>query len=130
MKTGTGQPIYRNLTLFHVLWSVPVKVFLTVTFSILSILTDQDLFGSDVEEDCSYTVFAVVFLTLTKHNTKELHVWRGYQTDFVREHLSETISGDFCMASLFQVSIHVNPCHPLPQTTGNTSIIISKYDLK
>ena len=29
----------------------PAKVFLTVTLSILSILTDQDLFGSDVEQD-------------------------------------------------------------------------------
>ena len=29
-------------------------------------LTDHDLFGSDVEQDCSYTVFAVVFFTLTK----------------------------------------------------------------
>ena len=38
------------------------KVFLTVTFSVLSILTDHDLFGSDVEQDCSYTVFAVVLL--------------------------------------------------------------------
>ena len=34
----------RNQTLFHVVWSVPAKVFLTVTFSIWSILTDQDLF--------------------------------------------------------------------------------------
>ena len=34
-----------------------------------SILTDHDLFGSDVEQDCSYTVFAVVFFfTLTKHS--------------------------------------------------------------
>ena len=37
-------------------------------FSILYILTDHDLFGSDVEQDCSYTVFAVVFFTLTKHS--------------------------------------------------------------
>ena len=42
-------------------------MFLTVTFSILSILTDHDFFGSDVEQDCSYTVFAVFFLALTKH---------------------------------------------------------------
>ena len=62
MKTGIGQSKYRNFTLFHIVWSVPAKVFLTVTFSILSILTDHDLFGSDVEQDCSYTVFAVVFL--------------------------------------------------------------------
>ena len=62
MKTGIGQSKYRNLTLFHVVWSVPAKFFLTVTFSILSILTDQNLFGSDVEEDCSYTVFVVIFL--------------------------------------------------------------------
>ena len=35
-------------------------------FLILSILTDHNLFGSDVEQDCSYTVFAVVFyLNLT-----------------------------------------------------------------
>ena len=62
MKTGIGQSKYRNLTLFHVVWSVPAKVFLTVTFSILYILTDHDLFGSDVVQDCSYTVFAVLFL--------------------------------------------------------------------
>ena len=31
MKTGIGQSKYRNLTLFHVVWSVPAKVFLTVT---------------------------------------------------------------------------------------------------
>ena len=60
--TGIGQSKYRNSTLFHVVLSVPAKVFLTVTFSILNILTDHDLFGSDVEQDCSYTVFAVVFL--------------------------------------------------------------------
>ena len=35
MKTGIGQSKYRNLTLFHIVWSVPAKVFLTVTFSIL-----------------------------------------------------------------------------------------------
>ena len=29
MKTGIGQSKYRNLTLFHVVWSVPAKVFLT-----------------------------------------------------------------------------------------------------
>ena len=63
MKTGTGQSKYRNLIVFHVEWSVPAKVFLTVTY----ILNDHDLFGSDVEQDCSYTVFAVVFFTLTKH---------------------------------------------------------------
>ena len=125
MKTGIGQSKYRNLTLFHVVWSVPVKVFLTVTFSILSILTDQDLFESNVEQDCSHTVFAVVFFTLTKHNTKELHVWGGYQTNFIREHLPKIVSGDFCTAPLFQVSIHVHPCHPLPQTTGNTSFSLS-----
>ena len=34
MKTSIGQSKYRNLTLFHVDWSVPAKVFLTVTFSI------------------------------------------------------------------------------------------------
>ena len=34
MKTGIGQSKYRNLTLFHVVLSVPAKVFLTVTFSI------------------------------------------------------------------------------------------------
>ena len=63
IKTGTGigQSKYLNLTLFHVVWSVPAKVLLTVTFSILSILTGHDLFGSDVEQDCSYTVFVVVF---------------------------------------------------------------------
>ena len=61
MKTGIGQSKYRNLTLFHVVWSVPAKVFLTVTFSIWSILTDYDLFGSDVEQDWSYTVFALFF---------------------------------------------------------------------
>ena len=65
MKTGTGigQSKYLNLTLFHVVGSVPAKVLLTVTFSILSILTGHDLFGSDVEQDCSHTVFAVVFFT-------------------------------------------------------------------
>ena len=38
MKTGTGigQSKYLNLTLFHVVWSVPAKVFLTVAFSIPS----------------------------------------------------------------------------------------------
>ena len=63
MKTGIGQSKYRNQTLFHLVWSVPAKVFLTVTFSIRSILTDHDLFGSDVyvEQDWSYTVFAVFF---------------------------------------------------------------------
>ena len=35
MKTGTGQSKYRNLTLFDVAWSVPAKVFLAVTFSVL-----------------------------------------------------------------------------------------------
>ena len=64
MKNGIGQSKYRNLTLFHVVWSVPAKVFLTVTFSIWSILTDHDLFGSDVEQDWSYTVFAVIFFYL------------------------------------------------------------------
>ena len=33
MKTGIGQSKCRNLTLFHVVWSVPAKVFLTVTFT-------------------------------------------------------------------------------------------------
>ena len=69
MKTGIGQSKYRDLTLCHVVWSVPAKVFLTVTFSILYILTDHDLFGSNVEQDCSYTVFAVFFFTLTKHSS-------------------------------------------------------------
>ena len=64
MKTVIGQSKYRNLTLFHVVWSVPAKVFLTVTFSIWSILTDYDLFGSDVEQDWSYTVFALFFFFL------------------------------------------------------------------
>ena len=70
MKTGIGQSKYRNSTLFHVVWSVPAKVFLTVTFSIWSILTDFDLFGSDVEQDWSYTVFALFFFsffTLIQH---------------------------------------------------------------
>ena len=70
MKTVIGQSKYRNLTLFHVVWSVPAKVFLTVTFSIWSILTDYDLFGSDVEQDWSYTVFALFFFsfcTLIQH---------------------------------------------------------------
>ena len=31
------QSKYRNLTPFHVVWSVPVKVFLTVTFSVLKL---------------------------------------------------------------------------------------------
>ena len=44
MKTGIGQSKYRNLTLFNVVWSVAAKVFSTVTFSILYILTDHDLF--------------------------------------------------------------------------------------
>ena len=64
--------------------------------------------------------FCSGFFTLTKLNTKELHVWGGYQTNFIREHLPKIVSGDFCMAPLFQVSIHVHPCHPLPPTTGNT----------
>ena len=69
MKTGIGQSKYRNLPLFHVVWSVPAKVFLTVTF--WPILTDHDLFGSDIEQDWSYTVFAVFFFfTLTKHSKK------------------------------------------------------------
>ena len=38
MKTGIGQTKYRNLTLFHVVWSVPAKVFLTVMFSTINIL--------------------------------------------------------------------------------------------
>ena len=41
-----------------------------VTFSIwsiLTVLTDHDLFGSDVEQDWSFTVFAVVFFTLIQH---------------------------------------------------------------
>ena len=42
MKTGSDQSKH----LFHVVWSVPAKVFLTVMFSIWSILTDHDLFGS------------------------------------------------------------------------------------
>ena len=72
MKTGIGQSKYRNQTLFHVFWSVPAKVFLTVTFSIWSILNDHDLFGSDVEQDLSYTVFAVVFFTLIQHDILQL----------------------------------------------------------
>ena len=62
VSTFLSLPYY--LHLFHVVWSVPAKVFLTVTFSIWSILTDHDLFGSDVEQgqqDWSYTVFAVFF---------------------------------------------------------------------
>ena len=47
--------------------SVPTKVFLTVKFSMLYILTDYDLFGSDVEQDCSYTVFAEI-ATCTKRS--------------------------------------------------------------
>ena len=31
MKTGVGQSKYRNLTLFHFVWSVAAKVFLTQT---------------------------------------------------------------------------------------------------
>ena len=31
LSTGIGQLKYRNLTLFHVIWSVPEKVFLTLT---------------------------------------------------------------------------------------------------
>ena len=64
MKTGIGQSKYRKFTLFQVVWSVPAKVFSTVTFSIWSILTDHDLFWSDVEQDWSYTVFALFFFTL------------------------------------------------------------------
>ena len=64
MKTGNGQSRYRKQTLFHVVWSVPAKVFLTVTFSIWSILTDHDIFGSDVEQDWPYTVFAFFFFHL------------------------------------------------------------------
>ena len=79
MKTGIGQSKYRNLTLFHVVWSVPAKVFLTVTFSIWSILTDHDLFGSNVEQDWSYTVFAVVFFTLTKHS---IWMWKTLTNRF------------------------------------------------
>ena len=65
---SSGQYQYRNQTLFHVVWSVPAKVFLTVTFSIWSILTDHDLFGSDVEQDWSYTVFALGFFYLNRLN--------------------------------------------------------------
>ena len=69
MKTGIGQSKYRNLTLFHVVWSVPAKVFLTVTFSIWSIITDHDLFNFWIRRwanHWSYMVFAAVFFTLTK----------------------------------------------------------------
>ena len=69
MKTGIGQSKYRNLTLFHVVWLVPTKVFLTLTFSISSILTDHDLYGSDVEQGCSCTVFAVFFFFSTLNQT-------------------------------------------------------------
>ena len=72
MKTGIGQWKYRNQTLFHVVWSVPAKVFLTVTFPIWSILNDHYLFGSDVDQDWSYTVFAVVFFTLIQHDILQL----------------------------------------------------------
>ena len=68
MKTGIGQSKYCNLTLFHVVLISPCKSLLDCNVFILSILTDHDLFGSDVEQDCSYTVFAVVFFTLTKHS--------------------------------------------------------------
>ena len=39
MKSGIDQSKYRNLTLFHVVWSVPGKVFLTVTFTIIASVT-------------------------------------------------------------------------------------------
>ena len=125
MKTGIGQSKYRNLTLFHVVWSVPVEVFLTVTFSILSFFDWSRSFGILRWARLFVHGFCSGFFTLTKHNTKELHVWRRYQTNFIREHLPKIVSGDFCTAPLFQVSIHVHPCHPLPQTTGNTSFSLS-----
>ena len=40
----------------------PCKSLLDCNVFNLYILTDHDLFGSDVEQDCSYTVFGVVFL--------------------------------------------------------------------
>ena len=73
MKTGIGHLKYRYLTLFHVVWSVPTKV-LTVTFLILSILTDHDLFGSDVEQDCLFT--------LTKHY-KYSGIYAKYHTQIM-----------------------------------------------
>ena len=43
MKTGTGRSKYRNLTLFHVVWSVPAKVFLTANvFNNAPCLTPQN----------------------------------------------------------------------------------------
>ena len=58
-------------------------MFLTVTFSILSILTDHDLFGSEVEQDCSYTVFAVFFFFFTLTKLTPLNVFRLYVVSFV-----------------------------------------------
>ena len=81
MKTSIGQSKNGNLTVFHVVWSVPAKVFLTVTFSILCILDIYYL--SDIEQDCSHTVFAVVFFTLTTQqlmNEAEYPPYSSYDT--------------------------------------------------
>ena len=52
-------------------------------FLILSILADHNLFGSDVEQDCSYTVFAVVFLpqlnTLRNGSFSLAEAWCAFQ---------------------------------------------------
>ena len=46
MKTGIGQSKYRSFTLFHVVWSVPAKVFLTVTFSKSKIFSGGSSWGA------------------------------------------------------------------------------------
>ena len=70
MKTGIGQSKYGNLTLFHVVWSFPAKVFLTVTFSIWFILTDHDLLDPTLSKIDRTRFFAVFFFKLTKHTKK------------------------------------------------------------
>ena len=115
MKTGIGHSKYRNLTVFHVVWSVPAKVFLTVKFSIWSILTDHDR---------SYTVFAVVFLNLTKLTSTiypEFH-YTSAQVNFV-EALVEMFSHE-------TIAISADDKHKVNVGTLAVSWHITKYLLQ
>ena len=71
MKTGIGQSKYRNLTLFHVVWSVPAKAFLTVTFvpTLLIIGLVKMTFGL-VHANCSLPEWQAVKLTFFAPWTK------------------------------------------------------------
>ena len=44
-------------------------------------------------------------------------LWKRYQTNFIREHSLQYCLGGYCGHNI-HVSIHVHPCHPLPQKTG------------